>query len=407
MRKKTLDLSMEEKSRGGVFVRRLILHNSHGPKREFFFEFSEEDAPGSLKELDAFVFGIVFLAMQEKADVRVRGAMSRTALYGLAEFQGAWHAWRPTRYRPSSIAPDCVVDATATAAPARAISAFSGGADSLFTVLGHTKGSSDPAALPLTDLLLVQGFDIGVEDMTSFERLRTRSHEFIAGTDLRLRCVRTNLARTSGQDWQDSFVAQLSCCLHQYGQEFSYAMLGSSEPYRYLFLPWGSNPVTDPLLSTDRTRLILDGCRFSRTEKIARIAESPAAVKGLNVCWEGASGENCGGCEKCMRTRMNFLAVGVDSPTCFPGPFRVEEIQRMQLTSPAAYVELVSLRDYAKAHGRSGTWVRALQRRLLLYRLWDRWLIRLRDASRRTGWMRHPRTWWARASRRTSWITVA
>jgi hypothetical protein len=325
--------------------------------------------------------------MQERANLRVRGAMSRTALRNLIEFQAIWVSWRPKVYQQIEIIPDSVIDLPAGAVPPRAIAAFSGGADSVFTVLGHAGPAKPACALPLTDLLLVHGFDLDLDDFGAFQKLQERTHPFISSLGLRFRSIRTNLKRDSGQNWEDSFVAQLAACLHQYASEFSHALLGSSEPYISLCLPIGSSPMTDPLLSGDRMQIVLDGCRFTRTEKIAGIANSPQAVESLNVCWESASGTNCGHCEKCMRTRLNFLAAGAASPSCFATPLALRDISRMPLRTYAQYHELTSLRDHARDHGRTGAWMRALDRRIFRYRIWDHWINAARARVKRSRWI--------------------
>ena len=57
--------------------------------------------------------------------------------------------------------------------------------------------------------------------------------------------------------------------MQMFSAEFSHALVGSSEPYDALVLPWGSNPVTDRLLSGGRLAIVHDGAGFSRTDKIS------------------------------------------------------------------------------------------------------------------------------------------
>src|SRR5262249_536940 len=139
---------------------------------------------------------------------------------------------------------------------------------------------------------------------------RTRVVREASGSQLRI--VSTNSKEIFQQHWGYTFAAQLAACLHLFSAEFSHALIGSSEPYNALVLPWGSNPVTDHLLSGGCLNVIHDGAAFSRTEKIAFLSGSPAALQSLKVCWEGKNqGRNCGVCEKCVRTLLNFLAVGI------------------------------------------------------------------------------------------------
>jgi Polysaccharide pyruvyl transferase len=80
------------------------------------------------------------------------------------------------------------------------------------------------------------------------EALINRTKPFLDELRLNLQIVRTNLREAGLQDWEDSFMSQLACCLHNYWHDFRFALVGSSEPYNGLALPWGSNPATDYLL---------------------------------------------------------------------------------------------------------------------------------------------------------------
>ena len=67
--------------------------------------------------------------------------------------------------------------------------------------------------------------------------------------------------------------------------------------------PLGSHPLTDPLWSNEAVELVHDGCEARRTDKIARIAASEAALANLRVCFEDMN-VNCGHCTKCLRTMV-------------------------------------------------------------------------------------------------------
>jgi hypothetical protein len=133
-----------------------------------------------------------------------------------------------------------------------------------------------------------------------------------------------------------------------------------------LVLPCGSSPVTDHLMPGDRFAVVHDGAGFSRTDKIAEIMKSPLACGTLKVCWAGADqSENCGHCEKCVRTRLNFSAAGAKStPPCFATDLDVEDIRRIQINNKYQLAELASILAYAREHGISAPWMPVLQERL-------------------------------------------
>jgi hypothetical protein len=308
--------------------------------------------------------------MQIGHPLRVHGAMTKDALCNLAEFQDAWVRWKPQVYRKIEIIPDKLV----THAPTgnrQAVAAFSGGVDSVFTVIRHNRNSLSGASYPLKRcVLMVHGFDVPLNRADSIKGLKDRTAPFLKECGLALKVIRTNLSTQLPQDWEDSFMAQLSCCLHNYSHEFYYGLAGSTEPYDALVLPWGSNPATDYLLSGGTMRIIHDGAGFSRTEKVAYIAKDETASRVLKVCWEGKETHtNCGVCEKCIRTQANFLAVGVARPACFDAPLDPREIKTINPRNAVQCAELDSIIAYAKAKGVTGEWLDELKAGVGLFRL--------------------------------------
>ncbi len=66
-----------------------------------------------------------------------------------------------------------------------------------------------------------------------------------------------------------------------------------------------------PLIQTERTELIIDGCQYRRVDKLKNIVDWDIARKYLNVCWQYTpDGSNCGGCGKCLRTLLPLEIMG-------------------------------------------------------------------------------------------------
>jgi len=348
-------LSVFQEQRAEGTRRRLCLtETTDGRPLDIYFDFVGESFPEPFV-LDGFVNAVIFYAMGSGQDIRVDGRMTRSALLNLATFQEAWCRWRPGVYRPVRIEPHSLVD-DPPRAPPRSIAAFSGGADAIFTALRH---AGDPYALD--SVLLVHGFDVPTDRPDQFGKLLERVRPFLDHLKLRPRIVRTNIAELRFQDWLDSFLAQLSCCLHSFSHEFRFGLTGGGEPYDALVLPWGQNPCTDYLLSGDGFSIVHDGAAFSRTEKIAAIAKDPIATRAIKVCWEAADlSTNCGVCEKCVRTRLNFKAVGIDSPSCFDGELTPQQIRDIRFSNESQRAGFRSILAYAESHALQGDWLEAM-----------------------------------------------
>jgi hypothetical protein len=349
-----LSVSQEQRAEGT----RRTLHlteTADGRPIDVTFDFVGELFPEPFA-LDGFVNAIIFYAMGSDQDIQVDGRMTRSALLNLATFQEAWCRWKPAAYRPIQIEPLSISD-DPPGARARSIAAFSGGADAIFTALRH---ADDQFALD--SVMLVHGFDVPRDRPDQFSRLLERVRPLLDRLHLRPRIVRTNIAGLRLQNWHDSFLAQLSCCLHNYSHEFRFGLTAAGEPYDALVIPWGQNPCTDYLLSSDRFSIVHDGAAFSRTEKIAVIARDPVATRAVKVCWEAADlSTNCGICEKCIRTRLNFKAVGVDSPSCFVGDITPAQIRSIRFGTETQRAGFLSILAYAESHALQGDWLDAMK----------------------------------------------
>ena len=93
----------------------------------------------------------------------------------------------------------------------------------------------------------------------------------------------------------------------------------------------GSDPLLDPLWSTETLEFVHDGSEASRLAKVALVAQSDIALQSLRVCYRNFGGAyNCGRCEKCLRTMMNLHAVGaLDRCTTFATPLDPGRVARM------------------------------------------------------------------------------
>ena len=350
-------LSVSQQARSDGTRRTLsITDTTDGRAIEAYFDFIGVSFPEPFV-LDGFVNAIIFYAMASGQDVVVDGPMTRSALLNLAAFQEAWSCWKPDIYRPIKIAPSSIADDTPRG-QAQTIAAFSGGADAIFSVLRH---AGDQYAI--SSAMLVHGFDVPTNRPDVFNSLVERVRPLLDHLALRPRIVRTNLAELRLQKWHDSFLAQLSCCLHNYSHEFQYGLTGGGEPYNALKLPWGQNPCTDYLLSRNGFAIVHDGAGFSRTEKIELIARDPIATKAVKVCWEADDrSKNCGVCEKCVLTKLNFKAVGIDNPSCFDNGLTPDQIRLTPLGNEIYRAGFRSIIDYANRRGIRGDWVNCIKK---------------------------------------------
>lgn len=111
------------------------------------------------------------------------------------------------------------------------------------------------------------------------------------------------------------------------------------------------------LISTECFELVIDGCQYTRAEKIERICNWSIAQKYLNVCVTPAKkGHNCSNCEKCMRTLISLEAIGkLDD---FKDVFDIDEYKKNAAFWKARFMSHygkngmeTSIMNHAKQHG--------------------------------------------------------
>lgn len=341
--------------------------------------------------LDGYVFGILFLAMRGGAErLDIRGPVSSVARRNAQYFGEAWQCWLPDDYRPVEIVAERVVTRTDQATTfgvddrRACIAAFSGGADSTFSILRHASGELGLASCPMRDLVMVHGFDVGLANERHFGELIERTDDFVKHVGAELHVVRTNLKEASGQDWEHSFAAQLACVLHQFSGRFQSGLVASGPPYSDPLKAWGSTPGTDFLLSGDFFEIVHDGAGFTRSEKIEAIARDPFAIRSLKVCWEGENqGRNCGVCEKCVRTQLDFLAVGIPRPECFETPLKRNDIRSLTPRNIQQFRFLTGIVEFADSRGVEGEWLTLLKQRVAELHVTFGWDLRKAELSLR------------------------
>lgn len=280
----------------------------------FFLEISGDRVPPEVDRHDFVVLALLFLAMRSGRDLHVRGRLSRRLLRNLEEFQRAWCAWRPYWYRPVRIGCDEEVPEAAPSLQRRAVLAYSGGVDSNFALVDQLENPGRDGRELVTGVL-VQGFDVPLDAGEGFAATLADARASTAAMGVPLTVVCTNMREAFSRQWPDEFGAALAACLAVFAPLAGTGLVAADHDYRHLVFPWGSNVITNPMLSSDAFRLLTLGSALGRTERVRRLAGHPALTEHIRVCWLGTvPGRNCGTCEKCIRTKLNFIAAGIPVP---------------------------------------------------------------------------------------------
>jgi hypothetical protein len=381
----TVSLS-EERSEG--LVRRVV----KSLDKEVWWEIrgNNEVLPPPIDLHDMAASCFIFYAMSKGEDLHIAGPVSHSLLANLEDLVASWVNYCPTLYKKIHISSaDEVYDKSRTTslqAHNRAIAAFSGGLDATFTAWRHHKGRVGRKTRDILAGALIQGFDIPLDATDAFETSVVSTSSTLQSIGIPLVTVKTNWKNEVCMNWEMEFGNGVATCLMNWLGAVDTALIGSDMDYRRLVFPWGGSPMTYGMLSNDGFKVIYDGGEYARTEKAEGISDWEVGLNNLRVCWAGPlTGKNCGVCEKCIRTKLNFLAVGAKLPPSLPGNPSLISVSRLRTSNEQQISLLNDIVDTAVQRNIKGPWVKALKFAIFKNKLVQR-IIVLRFM--RTKWWR-------------------
>lgn len=274
------------------------------------------------------------LAMRAGFDLRCDEPIDEDILPQLEECMDAWALWLPKEVRPVRIIAENLVKARQPADKSAAL-AFSGGVDACYSLMAHKLGLIGRRTLDLQHAVLVQGFDIPVFNDRAFQASKADAEAILSEFEVPLTTVKTNW-REQTVPWATSFIFALAAVMHQLHGVTSRAVISSDESYDNEVLGLGTNSITNPLMSGPSFPIEFTGAGATRTRKASVIARSAAVKRHIRVCYrQSFDGGNCGVCEKCTRTKLNFAAVGVYDIPRLGTPVRASDVRSLRISQKA------------------------------------------------------------------------
>jgi hypothetical protein len=264
--------------------------------------FNSDDCPLTPRS-EAFMAIALLPCMKLRVDCVVDSSVSSHFLEGLEKIQDVLISWKP-KYRPVEFKN---VDPVEGGIPNgnRVGLFFSGGVDSFYTLLKRQD--------EITDLIVVHGFDIPLDDHSMRGRVSQMAHN--VGDNLNKRVVEVE---TNVRAFIDEYVffgfahgAVLASVGYLLSSHFKRFYLAAGRPGIAL-IPDGVHPSLDPHWSTPGLEFVPDGLEATRADKVSLISQYDIALRSLRVCLKNPPGAfNCGRCEKCLRTMIDLRVAGV------------------------------------------------------------------------------------------------
>lgn len=332
--------------------KRVMAEICHGVGRRelLWFEVGPTAHDAVMNSGNIWLMALLPLAFDSGKSLEISAPVDATLLANVEKIQSVWQNWFPSRRRISIHAP--VLKSTPNQNKTGLF--FTGGVDSFFSLLhadDAVRSQLGENLKPVEDLIFVWGFDIPLENIAAFERKSAVFFEIAKRFGKTPVVVATNLRQTelSSLDW-----GARACGLgmgavgHLLGKRYSQLLISSSgRPEESL--PWGSHPLVDQFMSSAQTQFTYYARGIDRFSKTRRIALDEVALKYLHVCWQARSDQNCGRCEKCLRTLLTLELLGVREKveTFSRKQFSWDHIQNLKFTSEFARELFADLRKYA------------------------------------------------------------
>lgn len=334
-----------------------------GGREVLWFDVPDWLCPEATGSGAAWLLAALPLAFVRGERLRVEAPLDPYQVRNAEELLRIWSRWHPP-HRPIAIEGPAISPSTLPN-DGRTGVFFTCGIDSFFTLL-HYDELMRTAPLPgerlIDDLIFVWGYDIPLARPEAFAGMERRLQAVGRAFQKKVITLVSNFRETSlGKlDWEKlAHGAALGAAALLLGKRLGKAIISSSFNYA-LLPPWGSQPVSDPYMSTAHTQLLHYGAGFDRLVKTEYVARHRTALEHLRVCWRDQSDRNCGRCEKCYRTLLTLEILGVrEQATNFPPDcFTLDQVRLMrsaaskQTQAMLRYV-MGMLRDHALARSRT------------------------------------------------------
>ncbi len=263
---------------------------------------------------EVFASALLPIAIQQGVRLKLDQAPDRAWRRSIAGALPVWARWWETEPDLSRVlvAPRSPLRIRPRRAAGTGL-CFSLGVDSFHTLLRSER--------PITHLILVQGFDIALDDEIRMDAAERSVREVAERTGAKAIVVRTNLRKGSNGkfakwrpvNWPRTHGGALAAVGHACGREIGELLISATY---FEDVPWGSHWDTDPCFSSSQLDVRHVGTEVRRNDKLAAIVSDPLVHDHLRVCYANRSATgNCCECQKCVRTMVTI--------DILPGPGRI------------------------------------------------------------------------------------
>jgi len=259
---------------------------------------------------DAFVMALLPTAMRGSYTISCETPMSQRLHYQLTNYLIPSLCAAGDLYHPVS------VQAPLASAPVKnkrgVGTGFSGGVDSLYSIMTHGRDS----VYPLTHLAL---FNVGVFEgpgfREGFRQSCRNAQEFADGMGLELVGLDSNISQALPERFLDVYSFRNLAGAMALQNLFAVYLLSSGHDVGNFYFDLHNSATYDLLTvhcaQTESLSIYLSGGQVNRAGKLKALSDWEPAYRWLHPCVYGhVGGKNCGHCKKCARDMTTLYAMG-------------------------------------------------------------------------------------------------
>lgn len=270
-----------------------------------------------INNLDAFLVGLLFKALQSGNDIHVKGCISSRLYYTLSHYVINALCFTFPEFRKIKIFCDDFTESDYNEINVSG-TALSCGVDSLATYFDHVQEKGKHQIKYFTFLNVGSHGDFGGDNARAVFLKRLKSvKSFAHQLDIEIIPIDSNLSEILNMKFQETYnLRNISpvLLLQKLFKNYYYA-----SGTRFDHFKMNRHEIADtdmliiPNLSTESTNFFPAAVQYNRIERTELISNFPSTYNFLDVCVSLLPGKNklnCSTCYKCMRTQLTLEIIG-------------------------------------------------------------------------------------------------
>ncbi|MCZ2845803.1 MAG: hypothetical protein O2U61_04805 [Candidatus Bathyarchaeota archaeon] len=287
-----------------------------------------------VEQLDAFVIGLLFLALKTGYDIKLKAPLSARLYYSLNHYVIDALCLVNPEYKRIKIIPSSLSTANLNVSES-AGTGLSCGIDSFATYYDH-RNEVRPYIIDYFTFFNVgsHGDYGGDQARKIFNERLINVTRFAEKVNKKVITVDSNLSEILQMKFQETYnLRTISCALllQKLFKNYYY-----SSGTRFDHFAFNNKEIADvdmliiPNLSTESTSCFVTALKYSRIGRTELISEFPETYEHLDVCThpfvEGRKEINCSECYKCQRTMLTLEVL--EKLECYSAVFDLEKFRR-------------------------------------------------------------------------------